>query len=778
MHLLPTCYIHKHKQCDGIEDCKNGEDETMFICKSMSRKKCQRAFKRTGKLRIPLSWLKDGTEDCLDGIDEQGEWPTCGEGRTGRFVETNQEDCEEVYICSQGQKASYKELKDLCNGLDTCSDERRMCQRSHRITPTLNKPLTLDGHGDSVKLISHCLPGLGSLQSMKLVATCFRDEVNLEGSEIFGVNSSISLHRPDKKINCDYTFGEIYVILSCSGYCEDSVCPLKDRLYSDSCPAQFKTRIYTVVDNTYLTFVSRSKGSYIKNELFRCKNEHCINYDKVCNIIDDCGDGSDEDSCTNVFKCKSQTQLIPITKKCDGNTDCLDFSDECNSDCGKEIIDSFFLKCLSWGVGPLAILLNCVSFYQVSEGVFTEKMSQIALQNKVMIMLINFGDLHMGIHLVSIAGMDAIVYGTGYCLERLVWLTSTHCAVVGVISTIGYEISIIAMTTLSTLRLLSMNNSLRSSGEVNRRFVMKIIAVSGLILLMSVTIATVPLVGSFEDFFVNGVAYLHSVGLLTGAPGKKEHLEILQGRYRKLQEKSITWKMINRLVDEMFSRDYKDDVTGRRNLEFYGNDGVCLFKFFVKSTDPQRVYVWIILTMNTIFLSVMSVCYTVINVSTKATSKVLTHEKGETGRMVRKRNRKLQKKISIIIGTNLLCWLPVTLAACLHSGGVLDATPYYSIISIAFLPINSVVNPILYDQLIKEKVREIWRKTMRRLSTLKKQNRVHSYPQRGISKDREEVIEIKKIRLPTHASLAQADVARRNREPGLSTVVIHRRRSI
>lgn len=32
---------------------------------------------------------------------------------------------------------------------------------------------------------------------------------------------------------------------------------------------------------------------------FTCKNGHCISYEYICNTEDNCGDGSDEEKCSN-----------------------------------------------------------------------------------------------------------------------------------------------------------------------------------------------------------------------------------------------------------------------------------------------------------------------------------------------------------------------------------------------------------------------------------------------------------------------------------------------
>ena len=405
-----------------------------------------------------------------------------------------------------------------------------------------------------------------------------------------------------------------------------------------------------------------------------------------------------------------------------------------------EIISSSFLEPLCWILALLSIALNLFSIYRISVGFVQERTSLVTLQNKMMVLVINFGDFLIGIHLINIAVMDTLVYRKAYCLKRLTWLSSYHCAIIGVISTIGYEISLVSMTILSLIRLNGMQSGIRVNKKPTPASLVKMLLILLLIILISITIAIVPLVPKFEDFFVNGMTYKTTVGLFIGAPGKLAHLNILQERYRKPKEKNLKWKIINGLVDEMFSNDYGNDTLGRTKLEFYGNDGVCLFKFFVTSGDPQRTYVWTILTANIICLMIMSICYIIINTSTKARSRILTHEKTRTGKVVRRRNRKLQQNISFIIATDLACWLPVAISACLHSASVIDATPYYSVISIAFLPINSVINPVIYDPSMRRIIRKLYEKMLDILysNPIFRQNKIRPssnvlYPDRSIA---------------------------------------------
>ena len=81
--------------------------------------------------------------------------------------------------------------------------------------------------------------------------------------------------------------------------------------------------------------------------------------------------------------------------------------------------------------------------------------------------------------------------------------------------------------------------------------------------------------------------------------------------------------------------------------------------------------------------------------------------------MVNKRNQKLQRKVATIIITDFLCWVPFVFVCFLHFFEVLDATPQYGLFSIVLLPINSVINPFLYSEVMiaqAQKVKTVYRK--------------------------------------------------------------------
>ena len=365
--------------------------------------------------------------------------------------------------------------------------------------------------------------------------------------------------------------------------------------------------------------------------------------------MDDCGDGSDENSCTNHFQCATSGTFVPLTKHCDGKIDCSDLSDECNDQCGKKIIGDYFLKGAGWTIGSLATSLNLIILVHGLWSIHKCK-SAVALLNKLLIMSISFGDFLMGSYLLFISAVDAY-YGASYCKRHTEWLTSVSCSTLGVISTIGSQTSLFAMTVLSFTRLLGIKNAMSIPTGMSKMSCLITIGTILVILLAAVFIGVSPLLYTFEDFFVNGVKYNSANSLFLGFPNKQKHYEILEQYYGRFNEPSLKWSTINSLVDGMFT-DYYGGI-GRKSLDFYGNDGVCLFKYFVNEDDPQITFVWVCLLVNFVCFMIIAVSYILINFLTGQSSRKLTDN---VNKALKKRNSRVQRKISVIIATGkLLC---------------------------------------------------------------------------------------------------------------------------
>ena len=689
LNLSPSCYVHKHKICDKKQDCADNSDELHSNCLQMTDANCTRVLGGT-HLPLPLSWLGDGTTDCISMEDEQPIWPTCGFGQSKRFVRNNK-SCSDDLLCFNSE-VKFVPLQQLCDLIDTCGNENEICKQS-RGSSDLSVKMVY-GQNVNNKYFPQCMKGLEHLQGLGMLCTAKR--FRHSQTNTFGIENTKTIIMPSQTFNCDNVFGEVYLLSSCSGYCMASECPLKRPVRYDSCSGQYPNRIYTVANMEYLTFVT-SKGDTYQNDYFVCKNTRCVDYKRVCDLVDDCGDGSDEEECTNQLQCNSSGIRIPKWFKCDGKINCQDLSDECNDDCGKQIIQGLPLKMSSWIIGVLAVTLNGFTTFKSLKSIKYANTS-IGLLNKMFITMISLGDFLVGGYLLFISIMD-LLYGSMYCFKQTEWLSSKYCSALGVLSTLGSQLSLFAMTFLSSTRLFGVKNAMRIRYGISIKSYTKVVILALFIVLLSVSIAILPLLPQFEDFFVNGMNYENNP-MFVGFPDKNIHLQVAQAYYGRMKsdQSSISWVTTLALVDGMFSKTYGG--LKRRKIDFYGNDGVCLFKFFVTDNDPQRVFTWTVLGVNCFCFIIISMSYLFINFSSmKSRKSVKNNNSGQ--------NYRMQRKISIIIATDFCCWVPFVMISCLHSASILDATPWYALFSVVILPINSVINPLLYDNVITHRLERI-----------------------------------------------------------------------
>ena len=196
-----------------------------------------------------------------------------------------------------------------------------------------------------------------------------------------------------------------------------------------------------------------------------------------------------------------------------------------------------------------------------------------------------------------------------------------------------------------------------------------------------------------EDFFLNGL-YYEKVTLFTGMVDKDTHYRILRSYEGQFKKQPLSWTAIRRMVRKMFSDDY-GGIEGSQ-IGFYGSDSVCIFKYLVTKSDPQHIYSLFIILLNFVSFVLITVCYIVIQYYATRSSDKVTIKTAAT----RRRDFKLQTKISIIIATDFLCWVPFLAICLLHFFETIDASSWYPLFSIIILPLNSVINPLLYSNII------------------------------------------------------------------------------
>lgn len=721
-----TCTVHKHQLCDGVQDCRSAghptgshdqasrsrysPDEDISICRNMTEPRCVRRLGGKKELPIPVSWIQDGVLDCMDGLDEEEGWPYCGSGRSYRIVSKNYSGrCENVYWCSH-DGPGFVQLSDLCDGENTCGNENKVCDAAKKSPSVVTKPFeeVRPGRGRRQIHLNYCLKGLNDFRHH-----CVEKEFKFPNHHVFGLEKK-EVVVPMEQQNCNYLYGEHYVYMSCTGSC-DSPCPLSTLPSYYSCPGQYLNRVGTLANSSFLSFLTRSSPDSWDSGVFVCDNGKCVDYEKVCNLANDCGDGSDEDPCTNSFKCEETGDYIPVNWEFDGVVNCADLSDECNYNNRTEqypnskvqnkrsmsILPNYFVKFVSWFIGITAVLANSVVIVNCLCNLKKCK-SMIALANKALVATISFGDLLVGFYMVIIAVHDSFVSREDYCRKQQAWLTGHTCSALGVISTIGTQCSLFAMTTLSLLRMHVIMNPRSIPGRVTWRNSAQIPVWITVIIVVSIVIAVIPVVPQLEDFFVNGMYFVKGLKLFVGLPTKRDFMEIFKAYYGRLKDVTLSWRMIENMAMDMYSHDLNhiDLTESRSQVHFYGNDGVCLFKFFVSPTDPQLIFVWAILTINFTCFTIITIAYSVVGIVNYRSSKKASDRRGSNKSAMSRKTQNMNRKIAIIIATDFICWVPFIITCALHTLQVLDGTNWYAVFSMIVLPINAVINPLLYDDLI------------------------------------------------------------------------------
>eukprot|EP00116_Pleurobrachia_bachei_P006581 sb/3466843/ len=138
----------------------------------------------------------------------------------------------------------------------------------------------------------------------------------------------------------------------------------------------------------------------------------------------------------------------------------------------KTFVKGQVLKLMGWLIGVMAVVANAVVIAKHLMGLVKSK-TQVAFTNKALVTLIAVGDFLIGVYLLVISAFDSIFYRTGYYEAKTVWLTGLSCTSLGVLSTLGSQLSLFAMTTLSLERVSGITRQNMCALPMNKKTFVK-----------------------------------------------------------------------------------------------------------------------------------------------------------------------------------------------------------------------------------------------------------------------------------------------------------------
>eukprot|EP00116_Pleurobrachia_bachei_P002086 sb/3462348/ len=409
------CRVHKHRLCDGHSDCKSGADEKLGACSRLSKKWCKRRMTQvTSSLPIPYDWVQDGMVDCVGGHDEDFSWERCGTGSTNRVQRGG--ECRDVFLCRPEEALNYLELDDVCATAATCGG--KACRNSHSGVTRSAFTETVEGNYRIIQS-GWCHKGLESFRK-RIGETCTEKDFIHPFHEFEGKTLTTRLTVTKLQSDCRYFFGKQYVLKSCSGQCQNAKCPLKNPILHSSC-GNIKNIQYSIAQPG-VTVIEKDRYGY-QNNFFACNNYICLPFSKVCDLADDCGDGSDEGNCENSVKCKESSRYLAVSQMCDGTVDCPDFSDECNSVCHRKSIENTGIMVCATTMGVIGTVLSLV---QIFKSLFWDEppKTDSTFVNKVFSTLIALGDFLTSSYLLILVAFHW-GYQNSFCEKQLAWSASS-----------------------------------------------------------------------------------------------------------------------------------------------------------------------------------------------------------------------------------------------------------------------------------------------------------------------------------------------------------------
>ena len=415
----------------------------------------------------------------------------------------------------------------------------------------------------------------------------------------------------------------------------------------------------------------------------------------------DCSKGFEEKDCPKRFFCKAGNKLsIDINQKCDGKQDCDNNADE--EDCKNtkinlfssnlEMIASPVLKSCFWIMGIAVICGNFYVIISTTKLLKTAKLNKTSKYQQVLILNISIADSIMGIYLLTIAVYSA--YYSGYYGQvDFEWRSSLRCSIIGSFAVLSSEASCFLLVLLTSSRLYAIYKPFSTLSTSTRKYKLAIITVW----LISVIIAVLPIPYQTSEYFVHGVQFSNRFSRFP--IWTKKNITKFACRFAKLSNKTMETNSNVWEFTKSFLKANTPEYSPGFEFGYYGQTSVCMPRFFVKRGEHAWEYSLAIITVNFLcffFIAISYIC--IFRKSTKNKFKTNNNKK-------EKQKSTMQRRISRIIITDFLCWIPICIIAFVKLSGFSVDDVAYIVSAGLLLPINSAFNPILYSSLPDKLIR-------------------------------------------------------------------------
>ena len=164
----------------------------------------------------------------------------------------------------------------------------------------------------------------------------------------------------------------------------------------------------------------------------------------------------------------------------------------------------------------------------------------------------------------------------------------------------------------------------------------------------------------------------------------------LSGLNNRTKLLSVGWQNVNEYLQLNFAA-IKPNISSY--FGYYSVSGVCLM-FYVTADDVSHFNMMSAAIICFRFFALIFIATSYASIYLKSTSSVPTEQASDRG-------RKMQRKITILILTDVTCWLPICVMSFLSMRSIVIPSILYAVSAIILLPINSSLNPVIYTDVMQ-----------------------------------------------------------------------------
>ncbi|CAK8689334.1 unnamed protein product [Clavelina lepadiformis] len=371
-------------------------------------------------------------------------------------------------------------------------------------------------------------------------------------------------------------------------------------------------------------------------------------------------------------------------------------------------------------LGCLAIVGNVVVTFEKLKTLYAKKqtLSKVEKAYQTMVLSLSIADFCMGIYCLTLGIVGINFVRKPYdAADKSKWLASSTCISLGLINFISSQVSVSTLVVISFFRLFCACHPFKTIPSK---------AIAGSLIVfwtIWIAISLIPILPSTATIFSRG----RRIPLCDNDLAVNQ-MECVFNQIRLNINKRCNFRQERTAT---FDQLWNETVTNENfsNLsethDYYNHQSICTMRYLVGENDKANVFTIPILAFNLlaffcILVSHVGIYFITVWKTSKMRGKRISQSfQTNIPHQQSRENKEIRRRMCLIIATDFCCWMPVIVTSLLYffsSFGQSECKlqekrqtlrQWFPYIVVILLPINSVINPLIYSTLLWQ---SLWKK--------------------------------------------------------------------